>query len=301
MSSNNIFFCWSGNLSKKMALIFMKRIKNIVPSANPFMSVEISKGKQWLPAIVQAINDCKYAIIFITKENAESSWLHFESGAIFKGLATNYISPFLINTNKIKLKEPLSMFQGIKNNKDGLSKLFKSINEALGSDMTSAELREKWEDNSDDLMNDIKKLLKEKTAKSLNVNHSPNRTTKKTRQSISQHQNHASDQILRSDKQRLLMGAFLLNNAKYNNEFRRFELWATEIKENANRLATLNGWGKIDKISGALSAFMQKGQLKNLNLIQAIKKNNHDRLYAISYDNYKIIKSELNYLGMKIV
>ena len=80
MNKNVIFLCWAGGISKRYALLFQKYLKLMLPKSSPFISSDIKKGRAWLSEILKKLYTCRFALLFITKENKLNQWIHFESG-----------------------------------------------------------------------------------------------------------------------------------------------------------------------------------------------------------------------------
>ncbi len=78
-----IFISWSGPRSKHIALAFRTWFKRLSPSLEPWMSsVDIQKGFSWDSAIAKELNQSKVALICLTSDNLDSTYLHYEAGAV---------------------------------------------------------------------------------------------------------------------------------------------------------------------------------------------------------------------------
>ncbi|RNM29232.1 TIR domain-containing protein [Erysipelothrix rhusiopathiae] len=139
----NIFISWSKEYSKEVAGVFRKWIKQTLQLTIPFMSEsDIDLGLIPLEEIDKNLKKADMGIIIVTKENLNSPWLNYESGAIATKISgTNKVIPVLID---IKVEElgssPLTKFQVARDfNKNEIYKLVVAINNELGEMKLSTE------------------------------------------------------------------------------------------------------------------------------------------------------------------
>jgi len=125
-----IFISWSGNKSKLVAEYLKKWIEQIIQSAEPWLSIDIDKGKKWNQEICQNLESSKVGILCVTRDNINSPWMLFEAGAISKS-SDSYVCTFLIDLTPTDLAEPLSIFQATKFNKEDVFKLLNTINQNI--------------------------------------------------------------------------------------------------------------------------------------------------------------------------
>lgn len=125
-----IFISWSGEKSKEIAEFLKNWIEQIIQVAEPWISVDIDKGKRWNTEISESLEHSKVGIFCITKENLNSPWILFEAGAISKS-NDSYVCTFLIDINPTDLTGPLSLFQATKYKKDDIFKLLSTINQMV--------------------------------------------------------------------------------------------------------------------------------------------------------------------------
>lgn len=126
-----IFISWSGNRSKFIAQNLSSWLEQVLQAVDPWISSEIAKGKRWSPEIAAKLKESKVVIICLTKDNIDSTWLHFEAGAVANN-EESYVCTFLFDISEANVKEPLSQFQNTKYNKEDILKLLKTINSVLG-------------------------------------------------------------------------------------------------------------------------------------------------------------------------
>lgn len=77
-----VFLSWSGERSKVVAKSLSEWLEQVLQAVEPWISTDIEKGKRWDGEISQKLEQSKVGIICLTKDNLESTWLHFEAGAI---------------------------------------------------------------------------------------------------------------------------------------------------------------------------------------------------------------------------
>jgi|SRR5690554_5777023 len=139
-----IFISWSGDKSKMIAEYLKKWIEQIIQSAEPWISVDIDKGKKWNQEISQNLEESKVGILCVTRDNINAPWILFEAGAISKS-ADSYVCTFLIDLSPTDLTGPLSIFQATRFNKEDVYKLLITINQIIqkqnGKSLSSENLK----------------------------------------------------------------------------------------------------------------------------------------------------------------
>lgn len=139
-----IFISWSGDNSKMIAEYLKKWIEQIIQSAEPWISVDIDKGKKWNQEISQNLEESKVGILCVTRDNINAPWILFEAGAISKS-EDSYVCTFLIDLNPTDLTGPLSIFQATRFNKEDIFKLLTTINQIIqkqnGKSLSSDNLK----------------------------------------------------------------------------------------------------------------------------------------------------------------
>src|SRR5574338_792958 len=83
-----VFVCWSGARSLAVAKRFGAFIEKVIPDLKKqvFISTQLEKGVRWFEEIVRQLEGAQAGILCLTAENFTSPWLHFEAGALAKGL-----------------------------------------------------------------------------------------------------------------------------------------------------------------------------------------------------------------------
>jgi hypothetical protein len=99
----------------------------------PYVSSEdIDKGARWSTDIAKELEDSRYGIICVTRENMEAPWVNFEAGALSKVFDKSFVTPFLFDLKRSDVQGPLLQFQSTICDKDDVLKLLKSINNRSG-------------------------------------------------------------------------------------------------------------------------------------------------------------------------
>src|SRR5680860_1889992 len=93
-----VFISWSGNESKEIAVFLKKWIEQIIQSAEPWISLDIEKGKRWNSEISASLEQSKVGIFCMTEKNLNSPWILFEAGAVAKS-RDSYVCTFLMKLN----------------------------------------------------------------------------------------------------------------------------------------------------------------------------------------------------------
>jgi len=75
-----IFLCWSKSRSKKIAEAWGRLLPAIIANVNPVLSVEFRKGEKWSEQLREGLDDARTGIVFLTPENVDAPWIHFEAG-----------------------------------------------------------------------------------------------------------------------------------------------------------------------------------------------------------------------------
>jgi hypothetical protein len=140
-----VFISWSGEPSHTVALALRSWLQSVIQSIDPYVSTEdIEKGASWFPHIAQQLNETAFGIICVTRANADSRWLNFEAGALFKSVENvqSRVAPFLIDLNKADLVGPLAQLQATEPTRDDVALLVKSLNASSEQPLSDARLDE---------------------------------------------------------------------------------------------------------------------------------------------------------------
>lgn len=126
-----VFLSWSGRRSQKAAEVFNEWLPDVLQFVRPwYSSTSIESGASWSQSIRGALNVSNYGLIFVTRENIESTWLMFEAGAIAKHVDSSRVIPFIVD-DELKpenLIGPLGMFQARKTDRHSILSLLQDMN-----------------------------------------------------------------------------------------------------------------------------------------------------------------------------
>lgn len=145
-----IFISWSGTSSRLVAEALSDWLQRVIQAVKPFYSPDIDKGAKWSNEIDKALEGTRFGIICLTPDNLESSWIHYEAGALSK---TNDASiwTFLLELKPSDVKQPLGRFQHTLSEKADALKMLKSINAKLveigGESLRESLLEEIFEES----------------------------------------------------------------------------------------------------------------------------------------------------------
>lgn len=130
-----VFISWSGKLSQEIAREIYEWLPMVIQSIIPYMSSEsIEKGSRWGASVSNELENAKSGILIMTPDNINSTWLHFEAGALAKTISETRIAPVLFGIKPSDVHAPLSQFQVTVFEKDDFWKLIRSINESLSEE-----------------------------------------------------------------------------------------------------------------------------------------------------------------------
>ena len=124
-----VFISWSGTRSKALAVALKEWLPLILQYAKPWVSdKDISAGERWAQAIAGELESSNFGILCITPENLRSEWIMFEAGALSKSMLDAKVIPLLFGLELSDLSGPLSQFQALKVDQNGLMGILKAIN-----------------------------------------------------------------------------------------------------------------------------------------------------------------------------
>jgi hypothetical protein len=124
-----VFLSWSGTTSHRVACALREWLPSVMQSLIPYVSSEdIDKGARWSTDIAKELEDSRYGIICVTRENIHAPWVNFEAGALSKVFDKSFVTPFLFDLKRSDVQGPLLQFQSTIWDKDDVLKLLKSIN-----------------------------------------------------------------------------------------------------------------------------------------------------------------------------
>lgn len=128
-----IFLSWSGKRSRQVAIALRDWLPCIFQGVTPFVSSEdLRKGKRWLLEMTGELEKAGFGLICLTRQNLESPWILFESGALSKSVNESHACTLLLDgLRPTDVVGPLSHFQHTTFEKGDFRKLLETVNEAL--------------------------------------------------------------------------------------------------------------------------------------------------------------------------
>jgi hypothetical protein len=132
--NKSVFLCWSGTRSRRVAEALDTALRNLDCGLLPTRSPEIAKGTIWFEQVRNGLESAEAAIVCLTPENTENSWMHFEAGAIAAKMASKAsakaiprVYPYLFHLSGVELPGPLAQFQATVSNKDDTLRLVRQL------------------------------------------------------------------------------------------------------------------------------------------------------------------------------
>lgn len=136
----NVFISFSGETSLAAAKALRDWIPKVLQAAKPFMSEsDVEKGTRGLQEITHALEGIKVGVVCLAPDNLESSWIHYEAGALSKTIdeKTRLCTFLLCGLRNEHVKPPLGMFQHTRAEKEETRKLVRTINAAINEEPIS--------------------------------------------------------------------------------------------------------------------------------------------------------------------
>lgn len=128
-----VFISWSGTESQKLASIFKDWLPTVVQAVKPYFTPDhIEMGSRWSSEISKELEQSRFGIICLTKENLQAPWIMFEAGALAKSVERSRVVPILFGVSPSDLQGPLLQFQAAIFGKEEMRKLMNMINKSLG-------------------------------------------------------------------------------------------------------------------------------------------------------------------------
>jgi len=141
-----VFISWSGERSKAVAEALRYWLPKVIQALDPWMSADdIDKGTRWRSGIATELEQSSVGIICLTRENLDSTWIHFEAGALSKQQQNTYVCTFLFGLGPTDIREPLAQFQATTDKREDVRKLIFTVNRSLNeSQLPESELNESF-------------------------------------------------------------------------------------------------------------------------------------------------------------
>jgi hypothetical protein len=151
----NIFICWSGDRSRRLASALQTYLPTFVPGlvgntrdTTIFMSDDIAKGTRWFDEVEKELDSADAGVVCVTREALQSGWIHFEAGALARAVRKNEqarggtLYTYLLGVQPDELTGPLGEFQSTKFEKEDTKKLCAAVVTSMAEHSPS---REQWE------------------------------------------------------------------------------------------------------------------------------------------------------------
>lgn len=141
-----VFLSWSGDRSQRVAMALRGWLPTVIQEVKRFISSEdIPKGALWAPQLFEVLKDVNFGILCLTPENLSAPWLHFEAGALSKGLDTSRVCPLLVGMDTEDVEYPLAAFNMTVSTKKDINRLIQGMNNALPEPLDNAILTTMFE------------------------------------------------------------------------------------------------------------------------------------------------------------
>lgn len=127
-----VFISWSGDRSRAVAEALRDWLPRVINAAEPWLSLrDIEPGARWVSDIAHQLEGARFGLICLTRENLDSTWIHFEAGALSKSVDESRVMPYLLNLEPTDVRWPLAQFQAVQANLDGTKRVVYAINGAV--------------------------------------------------------------------------------------------------------------------------------------------------------------------------
>lgn len=161
-----IFLSWSGDRSKAVATALRSWVPDIIQTVQPWMSqVDIGAGSRWSGEMNAQMEEAKFGVLCLTRDNQTAPWILFEAGALAKTISDSFVCPYLIDLEPTEiLQGPLTQFQSKRANEKETWELIQAINKALkDAALPNDKLKRAFDRWFPDLKEKLDSLLKEQT------------------------------------------------------------------------------------------------------------------------------------------
>lgn len=160
--SREVFFSWSGDKSKEIALKFQNLFKQVFePAVTSFMSArDIGAGRRGLDLLFSKLEQCNYGVSFVDAENARAPWIQFEAGALSKLIDTSRVMVLSLDGNVQSLEDtPLNEFQHKLFNKEDIKSIFEGIIESYKLEKSKDIFMQRFEGEWDEFYRNAQIIL----------------------------------------------------------------------------------------------------------------------------------------------
>ncbi len=156
-----IFISWSDERSEAFAKGLREWFPLVLHFVEPWLSrSDIQAGERWGIEIAKELENCNFGVICITRENMNSPWILFETGALAKSMEDGRVIPLLLDVDFKEISGPLAQFQAKKADKVGIKELVISLNKAALAPIPDVQLEKLFTALWDDLEKQIASIPK---------------------------------------------------------------------------------------------------------------------------------------------
>jgi hypothetical protein len=135
----DVFISWSGEKSGVVAKVIGKYLPALINDAAPWLSSkDISVGARWSKEITSKLETAQIGVTCLTSENQHEPWILFEAGAVAKLTDVGRAMVLRIDLSTTEVTGPLSQFQSVGLDEEGVFSLVSSVN-AAGSKPVAEE------------------------------------------------------------------------------------------------------------------------------------------------------------------
>jgi hypothetical protein len=130
---DKIFLCWSKSRSKAIAEAWAKLLPEIINGVVPILSTEFQKGKEWFNLLRRDLDEARTGIVFLTLENMNAPWIHFEAGALATAVGNHdgAVFTYIYGFDPGRLAGPLSAYHSTVATKQDTQRLVLDLCAAL--------------------------------------------------------------------------------------------------------------------------------------------------------------------------
>lgn len=143
-----VFISWSGDLSKKVALVLRKYLPCMIQDLEVFMSKhDLQSGVRWSIELAKELESSNFGLLCLTADNLGSAWLLFEAGALTKHADGRACCLLIGDLKPSNVAGPLAQFQNRAFEKEEIRALFQDLNQRLTNPLDEASLQlvfNKW-------------------------------------------------------------------------------------------------------------------------------------------------------------
>jgi hypothetical protein len=144
-----VFICWSdeGSASHKAAQALHRWIKSTFDGVQPFLSSsDVSAGEVWGTRLGGELKETTFGIACVTPASKDSTWMHYEAGAIAKLVEDSKLVPLVLGLRATDLSKPLGRFNAAVATEAALRELAAQINAASsGRCLDDETLRQRFD------------------------------------------------------------------------------------------------------------------------------------------------------------